>query len=142
MAEDQVHLPEFVAKALGAVAQGEKFTLYIPNKGRAEEENAPQVIIQDWQGWIRRAMEMLGKVNGGATVLAPANGMWIDNDRSNEQVWEKTAIVYSFINRDAFRSQILQIREFVHSFGKETRQGAVFFEFDGLAFQVVPPYDA
>lgn len=134
---------QFVSKAIGAEAAAtDKFTLYVPNKGRSETEGEPQVELPNWQGWIRRALDMFCKINDGATFFPPARGVYLDQKNNNEEVWEDTAIVYSYIfDWDKFRDRILEVREFVRSFGKETRQASVMFELNGVAYQIEWPYE-
>jgi len=134
---------QYVAKALGGrKAHGERFAIYIPNKGRSPIEGNPQVEIPDWESWVRRAVDVLGDINGGATAYSPSIGYYADDERGGERVWERTVFVYSFVDRDVFRARISEIRSFAHEFGRETRQGSVFFEFDGYAYSVSPPYDS
>ena len=143
MSADDSSFREYTAASLGATAAfGERFTLYVPNKGRSENDQDKQTELPDWESWIRRAVDLLAKINGGATAAAPATGLYIDKQRGDEEVWERTAVVYSFVDRQAFRKHIGEVREFIHEFGRETRQGAVFFEFDGFAYEVNPPYNS
>ena len=118
-----------------------QFILYIPNKGRAKREEDPQIEIEDWSGWVLKAMKVLGDINGGVTADAASEGYWIDTNRQNEEVWEQTVIVYSYIDKKGFYSRLPEISEFIREFGTQTNQGAVFLEFDGTAMEVEPPFN-
>ena len=140
----QSQLREFVARVLGVkIAYDGRFTIYLPNKGRSKTDNKVQVEIANWRDWIIEAMDLLGRVNGGATALPEAEGFWIDQEVGGVKVWEKTVLVYSYIKEpDTFRSNIVKIRDWIHKFGRDTNQGAIFFEFDGFVYEIPSPFPA
>ncbi len=145
------HLSEYhqeVLKALvgGSIPYAERFTIYFPNKGRAKD-NEQQVLLADWNSWVRRVLDLLGMMNGGATASAIASGFYLDkrNDAAGkeltEKVWEKTILVFTHTKRDPFKAGLQEIHDFLHEFGRETNQGGVMFEFDGFVYEIKPPYD-
>ena len=133
---------KFVSTALGAdLAFQERFAIYLPNMGFRQPDGS-QRIISDWGTvWIPEALDLLGDINGGATAMAIAEGYWIDEDHRNAKVWERTCVVYAFLRREKFKSSIHRVREFAHRFGRETGQGAVFFEYDDFAYSIPAPFD-
>jgi hypothetical protein len=121
--------PFDLQEALGAsrAAILQKFSLYLPDRDR---DGAP---VRSTEAWHEAAISLFADVNGGATLLPPADGIWNPED-GGEVVREATRVVYSFI-RDGgkFERDFDQIAVFIHTFGKHARQGEVMVEFAGEA---------
>lgn len=116
--------------ALGAdkfVAR-QRFGIYLPNKDR--HGNA----VKDIDDWVRKALLLLGRINGGATAFPPTEGIWLDDN--DAPLFEQTIFVYSFINANRFLSQLHLICAYLHQFGRLTNQGEVLVEFENLAFHI------
>jgi hypothetical protein len=120
---------ELVGTVLGVsrLVVHRRFTLYIPDKNRHGQ-------YIDSDTWISRAMQLLTEINGGATALPAARGMWKD-DRGNI-LDERTVIVYSFIKPERFFERLPVIRAFLHRFGRETDQGEVLIEYGSSAMWI------
>jgi hypothetical protein len=103
-------------------------TLYIPNKDKNNNE------IGNQRKWVLEAAKLLAKLGGGVTVMPPVEGGWINGD--GEIIWEFPVIVYSFIKPEPFIKAIPELREFLHRLGRETDQGEIAFEFDGLFYRI------
>ena len=78
-------------------------------------------------------------------MMPPADGTWLDpkkniNDpdktKDEDLVWEKTRIIYTYIDPDKFENNLNRLKKFLHGFGKETNQGEVVFEFDGMLYRI------
>lgn len=124
-----------LSKLLGASEEPafQRLTLYIPDKDKSGKK------IKDHRKWIDRAREILTVIGGGATALPPADGTWHNPD-NEETVWEKTTLIYTFVDPDKFEKNFSALRSFLHEFGKETGQGELVFEFDGK-FYSISEYD-
>ena len=129
MADDDVEI--ILARLLVAIEAPsiQQFTLYIPNK----DKNGKQ--IRNLDQWIKEAQKILTNIGNGTTSLPPADGTWLNPD-NNEIIWEKTKIIYAYIDPDKFEENMGMIREFLHRFGRETNQGEVVFEFDGKFYRI------
>lgn len=104
----------------------DKFSIYLPDRDKHRS------LVANIDEWIEIAMTRLAKINEGATRMAPAGGIWAPADGSGHIVRENTTVVYSFIkNPDAFRSSVNSLAVFLHTFGRDTNQGAVMVEFGG-----------
>jgi hypothetical protein len=77
--------------------------------------------------------------------MPPADGTWLnprkkinnpEKLRDIDLLWEKTTIVFTYIQPDKFEKNLPLLRNFLHSFGRETNQGEVAFEFDGQFFRI------
>lgn len=142
----------------------QKLSLYIPNMRGKDSPTAKAQEIKDIEAEIEAAMNLMVRINGGVTRLATSKGVWHDpsqgeyrDEMLNDNI-EHTAIVYSFIRDPArFRSEIHQIKAFLHIFGSKHNQGEVMVELSGeqvdhidgqenitafaRAYCVKPPYD-
>ncbi|HEX8263564.1 MAG TPA: hypothetical protein VF547_11885, partial [Allosphingosinicella sp.] len=112
-------------EALGAsrAATLQKFSLYLPDRDR---DGAP---VPHLDAWHAAAMTLFAEVNGGATLMPPADGIW-NPEGGGEMVREATRIVYSFVrDGEKFERDIEQLAVFIHSFGRHSKQGEVMVEF-------------
>jgi hypothetical protein len=119
-----------LAKELGAVedVSTQKLCLYIPDKDKVGGE------IRGHDEWVKAARELLSQIGGGATALPPADGTW--EMETGEILWERTRLIYCFIDPDLFEANIKKLRGFLHRFGRETNQGEVVVEFDGRFLRI------
>lgn len=103
-------------------------TLYIPNRDRDGEE------IGDQRRWVVAAANLLAKIGGGVTIMPPVEGGWLNDD--GVIIWENPVLVYTFIKPDAFLAAIPELRAFLHTLGREAKQGEVAFEFDAKFYRI------
>jgi len=127
MSDDTVNL----TKLLGAFEEPsvQVLTLYIPDKDKDGKR------IRNLNRWIKEAQTVLTAIGGGSTSMPPADGTWL-NPESGEVIWEKTTIMYTYIDPDKFADNLGALRKFLHGFGRETNQGEVVFEFDGRFYKI------
>lgn len=120
-----------LAKLLGAMEEAsfQRLTLYIPDKDKHGKE------IGNHKEWINKAREILTSIGGGATALPPADGTWL-NPENDETIWEKTTMIYTYIDPDKFERNMGHLRAFLHKFGHQANQGEVVFEFDGRFYRI------
>jgi hypothetical protein len=107
----------------------EVLTLYLPDRDRTGNELGTQ------RKWVLEAAQLLSGIGGGATIEPAAEGVWFDAERDNF-LWERTVRVFTFINPDAFLARLPELREFLHRFGRETRQGEVAIELAGRFWRI------
>lgn len=129
MFDDKVDV--ILAKLLGASEEpsAQVLTLYIPDKDKDGKQ------IKNLNRWLKEAQNVLTLIGSGSTAMPPADGTWF-NPISSETIREKTTIMYTYIEPDAFEENIGLLREFLHGFGRETNQGEVVFEFDGRLYRI------
>ncbi|MBL7130289.1 MAG: hypothetical protein ISS45_02625 [Candidatus Omnitrophica bacterium] len=128
-----------LGEVLGATEASsiQQLTLYIPNKDKDDRE------IKHIRTWIKEAQKVLTIIGRGSTTMPPADGTWLKKDidsmkklKDEDILWEKTTIIYTYINPDRFEKNLKSLREFLHRFGRETNQGEVAFEFAGEFFRI------
>jgi hypothetical protein len=103
-------------------------TLYIPSHDEAGDE------IGDQRRWVLRAAQLLAQIGGGVTIMPPVEGGWLKPDGT--VIWEDPVLVYTFIRSGPFKRLLPDLRRFLHSLGRETRQGEVALEFDGSFYRI------
>lgn len=106
----------------------QRLCLYIPDKDQDGSE------VHDYENWVKEAREILSRIGGGTTALPSADGTWEKDN--GEILWERTRLVYCFIDPDHFEANISNLRSFLHRFGRETNQGEVVVEFDGRFYRI------
>lgn len=119
-----------LAKELGAeeAFSTQKLCLYVPDKDKDGHD------VPDYERWVKDAQEILSQIGRGTTALPPADGTW--EMENGEILWERTRLVYCFIEADRFEANVESLRIFLHRFGRETNQGEVVAEFDGQFYRI------
>lgn len=108
-----------LAKELGAeTGSATLLVLFIPSVDRFD-----QPIEQ--ATWVDRALEFLGAAFGGATAFPKAKGVWRDDARSGELVFDEPVIINCYTSQNAIEEHVGELRNFLFKMGTETRQGAV-----------------
>jgi hypothetical protein len=115
----------------------QQLTLYVPNKDKEGRT------IRNLARWIKEAQEVLTMIGRGCTTMPPADGTWLKKDidsmealKDKDIVWEKTTLINTYIDPNRFVKNLKSLREFLHRFGRETKQGEVVFEFAGEFFRI------
>jgi hypothetical protein len=116
-----------IAAIFGAeVGFSQRFAVYVPNKDR--DGNSVEQDI-----WVERIVTVLSELCGGATVMPPMRGAWL-NPESRKLIIEEPMIVYAYVEPTKFMSRIGELVNVVHEMGIRTNQGQVAFEFDGVLY--------
>ena len=84
---------------------------------------------------MEEALALLSKIGGGATAMPPVEGAWF-NEETSELIREQPRVVYSYIIPDRFLEHRDELVGFVKRMGRETNQGAIAIEFDGVLYYV------
>lgn len=121
-----------VGKALGAgsVVGSVQVTLFIPSVDRDAKK-----IDQDF--WRDEALRALGKLFRGATAFPPGKGVWRDDARGGELLFDDTVLVTSYADPAHLEGALQPLREFLHRLGREANQGEVGLVLDGRYYGIV-----
>jgi hypothetical protein len=92
--------------------------LFIPSVDRLEEP-----IDQDL--WVTEALSVLGKNFGGATAFPQGRGVWRDDERGGQLIYDAPVIIQCYTNETDLESHAEELRKFLTRMGQEARQGAV-----------------
>lgn len=81
----------------------------------------------DQNQWVDAALEMFGRVFGGATAYPKAKGIWRDDDRGGALVKDEPVVVHCYTTPvDVQNSRNLaEVGTFCRRMGREARQGEV-----------------
>lgn len=61
------------------------FSIYVPNKDKTGAEVGTQ------RKWVLEAIDLLTRLNGGATAMPPVEGAWRDD--TGRTIWEHPVVV-------------------------------------------------
>lgn len=81
----------------------------------------------DQDGWVDAALEMFGRVFGGATAFPKAKGVWRDDERGGALVVDEPVVVHCYTTpTDIEEAQNLAtLGAFCRKMGREAKQGEV-----------------
>ena len=81
----------------------------------------------DQQSWVDGALEMFGRVFGGATAYPKAKGIWRDDERGGALVKDEPVVVHSYTTRVDIEDprNLAELGAFCRTMGREARQGEV-----------------
>jgi hypothetical protein len=108
------------ALATGA-NKDELVVIYIPSADRDGASLGKEVQIH----WVRESLRALGKTLGGGTAFPRGLGVWRDDERGGNLVWDKPVIVQCYTTSTDLDAAGEEIIKFAKRMGRETNQGAV-----------------
>jgi hypothetical protein len=108
--------------------------LFIPSVDRFEQPI-------DQETWVDRALNFLGSAFGGATAFPKAKGVWRDDDRVNELVFDEPVIINCYTSEKLIEEQADELRTFLVEMGTETQQGAVGLVIDRDYLEIAFPLE-
>jgi hypothetical protein len=124
-----------LAKTLGArKGAATLLVLFIPSVDRFERP-----INQET--WVDRALKFLGSAFGGATAFPRAKGVWRDDDRASELVFDEPVIINCYTSEELIEEKADQLRAFLMEMGIETRQGAIGLVIDRDYLEIAFPLE-
>ena len=109
--------------------------LFIPSADREGEALGKK----EQRRWVRRALKLLGEKLRGATAFPRGWGVWRDDARGGNLVWDRPVLIQCFTNEAALREQSGAVREFLVELGTKTNQGAVAFLIDRTFYEIEFP---
>ncbi len=107
-------------------------TLFVPSVDRHGEPI-------DQAYWTEQALAMFGRLFRGATAFPPGRGVWRNDERGGELVYDDTQMVTSYVASGAFDDDetVKRLREFLYRMGREANQGEIGIVIDGTYFGIV-----
>ena len=94
-------------------------TLFVPSVDR-DGHPIDQALSRE------EALRVFGRLFRGATAFPPGRGVWRDDARGGELVFDDTVLVTSYVDPAVFHgSSLRELRRFLHHLGREARQGEV-----------------
>jgi hypothetical protein len=111
--------------------------LFIPS---ADREGSP-LGKKEQKRWVRKSLKFLGERLRGATAFPRGWGVWRDDARAGQLVWDRPVLIQCFTNEEALRQHGGALREFLIRLGTETNQGAVGFVIDRTFYEIGFPLE-
>ena len=98
---------------------GKLYVLFIPSK---DEKGQP---LKDQEVWASSAGDLLTTLYGGATMMPPAQGKWLND--GGEIITEDVMLVHCYVKPkdEDDKGKLEQVAAFLHRMGKKTKQGEV-----------------
>jgi len=124
-------MPKFQPKNLASRAS-DLLVLFIPSHDRNGSE-----IDQDV--WVKKALDFLGANFHGATAFPKARGVWRDDARNGNLVFDEPVIIQCYTDLDILNTEWEKLSAFLHDMGRQTRQGAVGFVVNSEFFEIPFP---
>ena len=85
--------------------------LFIPSVDRLEEP-----IDQDL--WVTEALSVLGKNFGGATAFPQGRGVWRDDERGGQLIYDAPVIIQCYTNETDLESHAEELRKVLTRMGQ------------------------
>jgi len=127
-------MSEPLHEALGAgpPAGVDQVTLFVPSGDRNGEP-----IDQSY--WTDQALSTFGRLFRGATAFPPGRGVWRDDDRGGELIYDDTQMVTSYVAEGTFDDEevLKGLKEFLCRMGLEANQGEIGVVIGGTYFGIV-----
>jgi hypothetical protein len=95
--------------------------LFIPSV----ERNGTSPVDQGF--WVEAALEMFGRIFGGATAYPKARGIWRDDERDGALVKDEPVLIHCYMRPDDISAEANQaeLGQFCRRMGRATNQGEV-----------------
>lgn len=107
--------------ALGAGRKRILVVLFVPS---VERDGTTKI---DQSRWVDAALEMFGRVFGGATAYPTALGIWRDNERGGALVRDEPVVVHCYTTPRDIQDveNLAELGHFCRTMGREAGQGEV-----------------
>jgi hypothetical protein len=95
--------------------------LFVPS---VERDGATSI---DQAYWVDAALEMFGRVFGGATAYPRARGIWRDDERGGALVRDEPVVVHCYTTPADIQDghNLAELGSFCRKMGREARQGEI-----------------
>ncbi len=116
----------------GPPAGVDQVTLFVPSVDR---DGSP--IDQTY--WTDQALMTFGAIFRGATAFPPGRGVWRDDERGGELVYDQTQMVTAYVSSEVFddHETVKQLRAFICRMGRDANQGEIGIVIAGTYFGIV-----
>jgi hypothetical protein len=124
--------PLHEALGAGPPAGVDAVTLFVPSVDRNGE-------AIDQAYWTESALATFGHLFRGATAFPPGRGVWRDDERGGELIYDNTQMVTSWVAEHLLVDPgvLSELKSFLCMMGREANQGEVGIVIDGTYFGIV-----
>jgi hypothetical protein len=81
----------------------------------------------DQDFWVQEALRFFGRVFGGATAYPKAKGVWRDDIRGGNLVFDEPVVIHCYTTPEEIEDEVnlVALGQFCRKMGREARQGEV-----------------
>jgi hypothetical protein len=97
--------------------------LFVPSVDRFDQPIEQELSVTE-------SLSVFGRLFGGATAFPQGRGVWRDDARGGQLIFDAPVIVQCYTNEPALEENAENLRSFLMRLGEEGRQGAVGFVID------------
>jgi hypothetical protein len=110
--------------------------IFIPSHARDKTR------INDQDAWASQALELMGKLYGGATGFPNLRGIWRDDEDGGKLLDDEPIMIQSLAKRADVENpeKLEELARFLKLMGKSTKQGAIAVVFND-AIHYIRKYD-
>jgi hypothetical protein len=110
--------------------------LFIPSHTRDKTR------INDQDAWASKALDLMGKLYGGATGFPNLRGIWRDDEDGGKLLDDEPIMIQSLAKRADVENEekLEKLARFLKLMGKKTKQGAIAVVFND-AIHFIKKYD-
>ena len=121
MAKKRTKTPDKRERVLSSGRKRLLVVLFIPSVERDGISTIDQSL------WVDAALEMFGRVFGGATAFPRAKGIWRDDERGGTLVKDEPIVVHCYTTPADIKNSrnLAALGDFCRKLGREARQGEV-----------------
>lgn len=112
------------ASVAGSLQRGRKRLLVVMFVPSVERDGKTPI---DQPYWVGAALEMFGRVFGGATAFPRAQGVWRDDERGGVLVLDEPVVMHCYTTTGDVQSSknLAELGHFCRRMGREAKQGEV-----------------
>ena len=113
-----------VRRRSSALSGGRKRVLVVVFVPSVERDGTTPI---DLDRWVDAALEMFGRVFGGATAYPKAKGIWRDDERNGALVKDEPVVVHCYTTPADIEDSrnLAELGSFCRAMGRDARQGEV-----------------
>jgi hypothetical protein len=113
-----------VRPASSALGGGRKRVLVVLFVPSVERDGVTPI---DQDVWVDAALELLGRIFGGATAYPKARGIWRDDERAGALVKDEPVLIHCYTTPEDIEhtGKLAELRDFCHRMGREAKQGEI-----------------
>jgi hypothetical protein len=121
MVKQRAKRPDKSSRILSSGRKRVLVVLFIPSVER------DGVSIVDQSLWVDAALEMFGRVFGGATAFPKAKGIWRDDERGGTLIIDEPIVMHCYTTPQDIEADrnLAALGDFCRKLGHETRQGEI-----------------
>ena len=100
----------------------------------------------DQERWVEEALMTFGRLFGGATAFPRARGVWRDDERAGQLVFDEVVVMHSYV-KEALLAKgagapdpFAELGAFCRRLGRDTNQGEVGVVIDNQYIAFEPPF--